>query len=278
MPDDAPHTLSATFTEALARLSALPPEEFARREGERRRLAALAEQDRVLHNAKTRGTPREANVRRAVLLARTPRTAPLDKILRALEWRAAQRLPTGELPGLVLILAGGNGSGKTVGASWLVARAEGTSLFLTADELGEFPDNDWSTYVEMRERWKTAGVLVIDDVGAEKSEKAARRVIERTGPLLLDRFNNGRASIVTTNRPAPEFCEVYLSTEESAVDRGVKVPGNARLTSRLADAQLAMGCPYWYELRGAPSYRGPEGAARLAALPLVDGRALGRLA
>lgn len=275
MPIPPPQPFAVALAEATKRLVARTPAELAEREFDLRVERARHEREHVALACRTRGVPADANVRRAVLADHTALTKPLQTILAALTWRSEHRLPTGERPGLVVVLAGGNGSGKTVGCSWVVARSETSALLLTANDLGQYPDTDWGAYVEVRERWASVGLLVIDDVGAERSEKAAKRVVERCGPLLLGRYDAGLATFLTTNRPAEEFTDGYLSTEETVIGgpRG-ELHGSARLASRLEDAQDGGGCPWWYELHAAPTFRGPAGAARLAALPTVDGGAL----
>lgn len=232
-------------------------ERRARHEADQRRA-------RLELTLQARGVPRDANVRAAVRLDAPAATAPLLDAMAGLRWRHARRLPTGESPGLVLILQGPVGCGKTVAGAWVAARWPRDALFLTAEDLGAVPDSDWSTHVEDRSRWRRVDLLVLDDVGAERDGRATSRVASRCGPLLLARYNDGKATIITTNRDVQSFCELYLATDEPG-----EVPGNARLADRLSAAQQGAGCAYWYQYQGAESYRGTEGAARLAALGTV---------
>ena len=210
-----------------------------------------------------RAVPRDAATRAAVRREPVPATAPLLDVLAGLRWRHSMRLRSGESPGLVLVCQGPPGCGKSVAAAWVTARWRRDALFLTAEELAAVPDSDWSTHVDARERWRTVDLLTLDDVGAERDGRAAARVASRCGPLLLARYNEGRATLITTNRDARSFCEVYLATDEPG-----ETPG--RLASRLREAQQGAGCPYWYQYQCAESYRGLDGAARLATLPLME--------
>jgi len=171
---------------------------------------------------------------------------------------------------MVLIFQGPPGCGKSVAAAWVTARWPRDALFLTAEELGSVPDSDWSENIALRERWRRVDLLTIDDVGAERDGRSTSRVASRCGPLLLARYNEGRATLVTTNRNAASFCELYLATDQPG-----ESPGNARLASRLREAQQGAGCPYWYQYQNAESYRGPDGAASLASLPLIGSEDLG---
>lgn len=255
----------------LARLRELDPEARALR---RVRHDAEQRAARLEVALQARGVPRDACVRAAVRRDAAAATAPLLDALDALRWRRGRRLPTGESPGMVLILQGPPGCGKSTAGAWIAARWPRDAQFLTAEELGAVPDTDWSTHVDARDRWRRVDLLILDDVGAERDGRATSRVAGRCGPLLLARYNDGRATVVTTNRDAEAFCDVYLATDEP----DATTPGNGRLADRLRGAQQGAGCPYWRQYQSAESYRGPDGEARLAALDTIPASALAEFA
>ena len=260
--------MSEALGDALAKFSARDPADLAaaqarwdRHQAERR--AALLES-----RLGARGVPRDAAVRLPVRSRSVPGTAPLLGALAALRWRHERRLPSGEAPGLVVVLQGPPGCGKTVAGAWIVARWPRAALFVPSDDLAAVPDSDWSDHAEVRERWRRVELLVIDDVGAERDGRARERVASRTGPLLLSRYNDGLATLVTTNRDARSFCDTYFATDESPGG------GNARLASRLREAQQDRGCPYWLRYGDARSFRGSEGEKALADLAKIEARDL----
>lgn len=266
----APSPLTDALHGAVARLQHLASAptaalEARRREGARQKAAAALE-----HALRTRGIPRHADTRAAVRHATPALTPPFVALLGALLWRERRRLPSGEAPGLVVVLESAvRGCGKTVAASWVAARWPGEALVLTADDLGSVPDTDWSTHVETRALWQRVELLLLDDVGSDLGAggRGTTRVAQRTGPLLLRRYNDGLVTVITTNVPAERFVEVYFATENRATEGHDPI---ASLASRLSDEQRGNGCDYWYRFDDADSFRGPEGHARLARLARLD--------
>ena len=273
----APSPLTDALHGAVARLQRLasvptPALEARRREGARQKAAVALE--RAL---RARGIPKHADTRAAVRDPSPALTPAFAALLGALRWRERRRLPSGEAPGLVVVLESDvRGCGKTVAAAWVATRWPGDALVLPADDLGSVPDTDWSAHVEVRARWQSVELLVLDDVGSDLGTggRGTTRVAQRTGPLLLRRYNDGLVTIVTTNVPADRFIETYFATEERAPEGHDPV---ASLASRLSDEQRKNGCDYWYRFDGAASYRGPDGRARLAGLRRVAGDVLARL-
>lgn len=265
--------LASLLDVTLARLRGLDPEALAHVAERRARHDVEQRASRLELTLQARGVPRDANVRAAVRRDAAAATAPLLDAVAGLRWRRGRRLPSGESPGLVLILQGPPGCGKSTAGAWVAARWPRDALFLTAEELGAVPDTDWSTHVDARERWRRVDLLILDDVGAERDGRATSRVASRCGPLLLARYNEGRATLVTTNRDAEAFCDGYLATDEP----DATTPGNGRLADRLRAAQQGAGCPYWYQYQGAESYRGPDGEARLATLETIPSAVLAEL-
>lgn len=111
--------------------------------------------------------------------------------------------------GLILVLSGGTGCGKSTAAAHALSKKAG--LWVHAPDLAkpDFTDPDeYGVRKEtLDERMRAAGLLVLDDVGTEHSPSgyAASRI---TG-VLEHRESNKRPSIVTCNLTAEEFREKY---------------------------------------------------------------------
>lgn len=119
----------------------------------------------------------------------------------------------------ILILAGPTGVGKTIAACHLVKcrltdRATGTVLMSGAGinrfrhvseiaEVGLFGGDDEK---KSRAEWKTAGCLVVDDVGAELRTDA---FLAGFDALVNARYGNGGITCITTNLPADDFGRRY---------------------------------------------------------------------
>lgn len=266
--EDDPPAVKAALRERDLRIKI----ELARAAAEQRAL----EIERAI---KSRNIPSRPETRGVVRNSQVPVTPALDAIMRGLAWRERGRTVTGEIPGLVLILSGSTGCGKTAAGCWVLVRWPRTSLRVTAAELGDLPDTDWSAHVETRERWATADLLLIDDVGTETS----RRTPPRVSGLLIRRYEEGRATLVTTNLSAGAFCATYLATYEEGADgdtERVAKHGNARMTSRLSHEQYRSGdpsgTPYWCTLQNQRDYRahGEATEAAFAALPRASDEAV----
>jgi hypothetical protein len=277
MPLSEPKPVSDVLASAVKALAdhVATPEAAARREVEleaRRRFAATSA---VRRNIESRRIPSHRETRAAVLSESVALTAPLRSMLRALKWRHDRKLPTGEMPGLLVALKGPHGCGKTVACAWCVARWPRDAVIVTARELGEVPDTDWSDYVTLRGRWMTADLLVIDDVGADAMQARRRRAAERFASLVLARYDAGGATVASTNVSEQEFCDTYLATAEDVRLRdGRVVRGNGWLASRLSHEQRGGGCEYWYEFDSAPDYRQERSRITLSGLKRFDGKSM----
>ena len=286
-PDDTRRGL-APFSEILRqsveRMKAADPAILAAIEQRRAAIEARQHSERFERNIRSRNiSPETVDVAR---LARMPLTPVARMMFQALRWRVdtvakgdPKRRPSAL--GLVLVFAGGNGTGKTAAAGWIVAHWPSEALFVKSSEIAELADTDWSANAEVRAQWLAPELLVIDDVGAERSPRAKKHEVQRIGPLILARHNKRKATILTTNRPPEEFALEYLSTEEPLIDQrsGTIVHADHRLLSRLSDGQLGRdGQPYWQSLERAESYRTKDGAAKLAKLPKVGLEVFARIA
>lgn len=107
--------------------------------------------------------------------------------------------------GLLLVLSGGTGCGKSTACAWALSKRPG--LWVHGPDLAkpEPPDPDaWGARRKtLDERMREAGLLVLDDVGIEHSPGgyAASRITD----VLEFRESNKLPSIVTTNLTAAGF-------------------------------------------------------------------------
>jgi len=101
--------------------------------------------------------------------------------------------------GRFLVLGGPTGSGKSVCAAWIVAGACSSSVWLRADVLTSF--KAWDAVAD---RVEGAGLLVVDDLGAEPNW--ARDLL---GRVLRTRADDDRRTIVTTNLPSADLGKSY---------------------------------------------------------------------
>lgn len=272
---DSPEPVSLAIGKALETLAShvASPDTIRRREEELARRSAVSWDRMVRRNMNDRGVPSHAPTRAAVSAEDVALTAPLLAVLRALLWRHRRRLPTGEAPGLLVALTGPHGCGKTVAGSWTAVRWPLDAQVVTARDLGEMPDSDWSGFVAARARWMAVDLLVVDDLGSDRERDRGARAAARFASLVLARYDAGRATVVSANVGQRDFCETYLATsDEFRTRRGEVVRGNEWLTSRLSNEQYGHGCPYWYEFDGAPDYRSQEKRRLLDGLKRVNGR------
>ena len=268
-----PLSIAAILQERRRAISAAlaTPERIAMAEATARHTAAMKRDTEMRRALEERRIPTKPETRDVVRQDTIPLTVCLATLLRALAWRQARRRPTGEAPGLLVVLAGTNGAGKTVAGCWIVARWSKSSMWLSARELAETPDSDWNTYVEERAKWFGVDLLMVDDLGAERSKAAEARIAHRFSSLVLARYEAGLATIVATNVSQGLFCGRYLATDEPrTLADGRRVHGNERLRSRLSGEQRGQGCEYWYELEGAPDFREKHNATLLSTLPRLD--------
>ena len=109
-----------------------------------------------------------------------------------------------------LLLLGPTGRGKSFAATWLLVELGGVWLAATDCRVAGW--DDW------RAKAVAARVLVVDDLGRESTEWAAREMAD----LLELRHNRGLRSVVTSNLPLPKLFERY----------------GERLASRWSDASM----------------------------------------
>lgn len=108
--------------------------------------------------------------------------------------------------GWALVLVGGPGAGKTVAAAKaaLEALQRGQSVEWVATQQASRA-NAFGPEAEARERaWMGAGLLVVDDVGAEFASDAWRSIL---GAVLDARWGNNLRTLLTSNLTLPELKE-----------------------------------------------------------------------
>jgi DNA replication protein DnaC len=136
-----------------------------------------------------------------------------------------------------LVLLGGAGSGKTLAAAWvlgewLAAHAQWTApsgaqvadigLFANAGEfsgMADFNANDRAWF----ERLAKCGLLVLDDLGAERLGEMELGMVQR---LLMSRHAKGLRTVITSNLDAAKLAERY----------GDRVVDRMREVARVVDA------------------------------------------
>jgi DNA replication protein DnaC len=187
----------------------------------RERAVAHAERERTSHRARVMlelGFPA-----RALEMAQGPEldmsTPPLD----------ALRTRYGGDDRTIVVLSGAGGIGKTVAACWwALHRSTRDARFVRA---ASFAASSRYTRAE-RSELLTAGVLVLDDLGAEYADAKGNLLTDLDE--LVDTFYSRRANlIITTNLPGRMFPERY----------GERIAGRIREAGR------------WIEMGGAVSRR-----------------------
>lgn len=126
----------------------------------------------------------------------------------------AQRLTTDSpgAPRRMLVLLGGKGCGKSVAASWLLARVRGR--FITCERLRVLSGSYAPLDRAESDAVSRAKLLVLDEAGAEKGD--ARADVLR----LLNRRQNGQLTIITSNLDEPTF-RAWL--DERALSRVIQL-------------------------------------------------------
>ena len=103
------------------------------------------------------------------------------------------------------------------------ALVESSALFVAATTVGATPRNGYSENTHAWDRWLSVSVLALDDVGTEGGDP------EAMAALLWQRYDAGRATLVSTNLHREAFADRYLAGEigKRVVDRLVNAQGRA---------------------------------------------------
>jgi DNA replication protein DnaC len=150
-----------------------------------------------------------------------------------------QKLLAGE--GVLLVLSGGTGCGKSTASAHALSRRAG--IWVHAPDLAKPDFTDPDDYGVRRqtldERMRDSGLLVLDDVGIEHSPRgyAASRITD----VLEHREANRRPSIVTTNLTTEEFKEKYGARIASRLN------GDPLGWQHVAGDDMRVNPPHWTE-------------------------------
>lgn len=201
---------------ARVQLAAARPE----REEELRQRLALADRRRrtsLRTTANLLGVPEDEDLRAVALDDAAPETPALVAVRKALAWRGTSRR------GLVCVVGGERGTGKSAALAHAVIRCEASALFVAATTVGATPRNGYSENAHAWERWLSVSVLALDDVGTEGGDP------EALAALLWQRYDAGRATLVSTNLHREAFVERYLGGEigKRVADRLINAQGKA---------------------------------------------------
>lgn len=192
-----------------------------------------------LRDANTARVPDEVSIRTVALDDDAHETDALRLYREALAWRKANsRKGVGTAP-VVRLVAGPPGTGKSCALAWCVTRHAGTAAYVTAATIAATPRNGWSANEEAWQRWLDVDLLAIDEVGCEKGDPTPIAF------LLAERYNAGRATLVSGNLSRKDFAARYP---------------DERLGDRLANGQGHAGAPTglpWFVSVGGQSMRDP---------------------
>ncbi len=183
--------------------------------------------------------PNELGLRSVALDDDAGRTPAIEALLAALEWRSSRSKPAIGSQPMIVMLGGPPGTGKSCAAAWVLIRAKGDALYSTAAEIVATPRNGWSANEEKWAQWLAVDLLAIDELGGEKGDPSALVY------LLADRFNRGRATLLTGNLKRSDFAARYK--DERLIDRLVNGQGHGGAES---------GLP-WYVAVTGESMRNP---------------------
>lgn len=127
-------------------------------------------------------------------------------------------VPAKSFPGVVLLLLGGPGCGKTAAAAHAIARIGGRQI--QSEALAKLYASKAWTHEQQLEALKRCRLVVLDDFGTEREEW--REVAKSAIAWLVDgRQDNGRLTIITSNLPDEE--KLYALLDERTVSRLVQV-------------------------------------------------------
>jgi hypothetical protein len=203
-------------------------------EAERQRLVEMESARKVRElrrSAADRGVPQHPRLLSVVFADRPFPTEALRIVEEALSWRHRVTAPGFPPPPLTLVLAGLPGVGKSTVLARTVARWSRSAFFVTARDVANLPENDWSENAQTRARLFSVELLAVDEAGQEDSRRAGARM----EALLSERVNRARVTLVSTNLDQGEFTARYITD---------------RLRSRLAVEQGRRGQPWWMDVDG----------------------------
>jgi hypothetical protein len=222
--------LTGAIQARLAPATPTLPTPLAHREAHARRHALLAQ-------AVQRGVPRMRPLLEVVLTEPVAVTPALAAFGEALAWRAGRSTGDAREP-LVRVVGGVPGTGKSCGMARVVARHERSAHFVDAREVATTPQDGWSHHEARWATWLSVDLLGLDDLGTEPGDACILRT------LLEQRYNAGRATLVTTNLTRADLVARYA---------------DGRLVDRLVHGQAP--CPWFVLVRGDSLRRAATRAA-----------------
>lgn len=206
--------LGALLGRVMERVTDADPTELRRRavESARQRVADLRARAREL------SVPEDEDLRTVAFDDEAAETDAMATFRAALAWRGARRR------GMVAMVGGNPGVGKTAGMVHALLRADSGALFVPASEIAATPRNGFSENLHAWGRWQSVQLLAIDDLGAEIGEA------ESITALLCARYDAGRATLCTTNLSKGRLAERYFAGDVGLrlADRLVNAQGQAR--------------------------------------------------
>lgn len=194
----------------------------------------------LIRAASSMHIPTDEDLRAIVLDDHPLMTDALHACRTVVEWRR------GRSRGCIHVLLGPPGVGKTSAACHTLLRSEGGGLYTRASHIVESPRTGHSSRDELWETWRTTPMLVIDELDVEAQHRATLL------RLLLDRYDGGRATLVTTNLTRELVVSMYMTglRGEQLADRLIHAQGRGR-----ADGRHGPGGLPWYTLLDGPSLR-----------------------
>lgn len=186
-------------------------------------LAAVAARDRALAQralrvlAREQEVPEDEDLRAVALAPNPPETPALEAFRAAVAWCAGQRR------GLVAVVSGARGTGKSSAMAWVLLHGEASALYVLAPELLAVPQNGFSENAHRWERWRSVPLLAIDDLGTETGDT------EIITSLLWQRYERGRRTLLTTNLSREQLVARYFHGETGSrlADRLINAQGRA---------------------------------------------------
>lgn len=213
------------------------------------RLAELAVRRRrgLRVTAASLGVPEDEDLREVVLDDDAPETSALAAVRAALAWRGDSRR------GLVLVLGGERGVGKSAAMAHALVRYDGSALWVPAADVGATPRNGFSENAHAWERWLGVQLLALDDLGTEQADP------ELLAGLLWQRYDRGRATIVSTNLTRGAVAARYLAGDigRRLADRLINAQGRA-VTGPDGKRRIGTGGTPWYVALAGASLRSVE--------------------
>lgn len=193
----------------------------------------------LIATADERGVPAEEGLRRIALAEDPTPTDALRACCEALRWREPPSRKSGAgMKGMVRLVAGPPGTGKSCAIAWCAVHHHTSSAFVSAATVAAVPRNGWSENEKRWDNWLSVDLLGLDEIGAERGDPGILVY------LLTERYNAGLATLIAGNIKRADFGARYK--DERLADRLVNGQGHGGAES---------GLPWFVGVQGA-SMRG----------------------